>query len=217
MTKTKKKILIGSIIGIIVMVGGIIYYYMQNNDEDYFGYEEEQLYENMESNKNIENIENSIVENKAQIKVHISGQIANPGVISLDEGSRIIDAINAAGGVTEEADLSKINLAYILADAQKINIPSINEKENVEYITSGSGQTETAASTNNMKEVTMININTANETELQRIPGIGESIALKIIAYRKENGKFNTIEDIKKVNGIGTSKYNSIKKYICVK
>ena len=62
-----------------------------------------------------------------------------------------------------------------------------------------------------------ININTANETELKKIPGIGETIATRIIEYRKENGKFNTIEDIKKVSGIGTSKYNNIKNYICVK
>ena len=222
MLKTKKKILIGIIIGIIVVGGVIAYYLMQNREGEYFKFEEELFEENIEAPKSTANNENAEIENKVQIMVHIAGQVVNPGVISLNEGARIIDAINAAGGTTEEADLSKVNLAYILEDAQRIYIPSINEKENESYTSDGSGHTTIVTSGSNAREttateITKININTANETELQKIPGIGQSIASKIIAYRKENGKFNTIEDIKKVSGIGASKYNNIKNYICVK
>lgn len=220
MIKTKKKILIGIIISIIAVIGGIIYYFMQNSEEEYLKFEEEFTEDNIEIPNSIANIVNTVIEKKVQIVVHIAGQIKNPGVIALNEGARIIDAINAAGGTTEEADLSKVNLAYILEDAQRIYIPSINEKENESYISNGSGQTSIVSAKSNTGEKTSIekvNINTANETELQEIPGIGQSIASKIIAYRKENGKFDSIEDIKKVSGIGTSKYNSIKNYICVK
>ena len=172
-----------------------------------------------EENK-IENI-NAEIEEKSQIIVHIAGEILNPGVISLDEGARIIDAINKAGGITNEADLSKVNLAYILEDAQKIYIPNVNEKEIIENMSSEivkSGSTQENSNTGEkLKNGEKININTATQKELQKLTGIGESIALRIINYRKENGKFNTIEDIKNVSGIGESKFNKIKNDIIVK
>ena len=68
-----------------------------------------------------------------------------------------------------------------------------------------------------MKEKLIININTASETDLQKVPGIGPTIAKKIITYRKQNGKFNAIEDIQNVSGIGNSKFSKIKDYICIK
>ena len=222
MIENKKKIVIGIILGIIIVIGGVVYYILQNNEGEYFNYDENFDEENIEADNSIVNIDDMEIENKPQIMVHIAGQIVNPGVISLSEGARIIDAINAAGGTTEEADLSRVNLAYILEDAQKIYIPSIKEKENEGYaidksqsiaiVTSESSTEETSTT-----QTLTININTANEAELQKIPGIGQSIASKIVAYRKENGKFKTIEEIKKGSGIGENKYNSIKNYICVK
>ena len=215
-----KKNIIIVLICTTVIAGAIIIYFWQNNENEYFELEEEIIDGNIENFKNTASIENVDMEDKTKIIVHIAGQIVNPGVISLNEGARIIDAINAAGGTTEEADLSKINLAYILEDAQKIYIPRINEDDYEIYSENGETTIVTSASSmeeNKTTEGLKININTANETELQKIPGIGQSIAARIIAYRKENGKFNTIEDIKKVSGIGTSKYNNIKNYICVK
>lgn len=219
MLENKKKILVWTIIGIIVLTGGIVYYFLQNGDEKYLEFED-----NLNTFTNAQNIEGSEIENKekletASIVVHIAGQVVNPGVISLKEGSRIIDAINAAGGTTEEADLSKINLAYILKDAQKIYIPSVTENEELSYILEASTQASIIKDETDAKdgEKIMININTASITELQKIPGIGQTIASRIIEYRKENGKFNSIEDIQKVSGIGSSKFNNIKKYICVK
>lgn len=143
--------------------------------------------------------------------MHITGQVVNQGVVKVEEGERVIDAIEAAGGATPEANLSKINLAYLLEDGMKIYIPSVNDVEEIEYVTNSSGTLESES-----KDV-KVNINTATSEELQNLPGIGESIANRIIAYRKENGKFSKIEDLKNVSGIGDAKFNNIKSYIFVK
>ena len=121
----------------------------------------------------------------------------------MEENSRISDAIEKSGGLTEEADISKINLAYLLEDGMKIYIPSHNDNK-------GEMKMETDTKSK-------ININSANQTELEKLPGIGSSTALKIINYRKENGKFNTIEDLKNIKGIGDSKFQKIKELIYVR
>lgn len=215
--KNKKiiSIIIAIIILILIVIG--IYFIINNFEKN----ENEFEISNIEFEENkIENI-NAEIEEKSQIIVHIAGEILNPGVISLDEGARIIDAINKAGGITNEADLSRVNLAYILEDAQKIYIPNVNEKEIIENMSSEivkSGSTQENSNTGEkLKNGEKININTATQKELQKLTGIGESIALRIINYRKENGKFNTIEDIKNVSGIGESKFNKIKNDIIVK
>lgn len=213
----KNKKIISIIIAIIILIVIGIYFIINNFEKN----ENEFEISNIEFEENkIENI-NAEIEEKSQIIVHIAGEILNPGVISLDEGARIIDAINKAGGITNEADLSKVNLAYILEDAQKIYIPNVNEKEIIENMSSEivkSGSTQENSNTGEkLKNGEKININTATQKELQKLTGIGESIALRIINYRKENGKFNTIEDIKNVSGIGESKFNKIKNNIIVK
>ena len=120
-----------------------------------------------------------------------------------------------AGGVKENADLTNINLAQVLEDGVKIYIP-IKEEQVLEEKTSKNVEV------NNIKledsnKTNIVNINTANQTQLETLPGIGASTALKIINYRKQNGKFNNIEDIKQVSGIGESKFNKIKNFIKVK
>ena len=231
MIEDKKKIIIVGAIILILAIGGVIFFIVQKGEEEYIDFEEgfNDMQNEIESNKdnNIENDTNKKIEETNLIIIHISGQVVNPGVISLKEGARVIDAVNAAGGLTAEADIDKVNLAYILSDAQKIYIPSVKEKEDVTVISEGSGGlegSEVSAEISSQKnknageiEKLMVNINTASETELQKLPGIGNSIASRIVAYRKENGKFNTIEDIQNVSGIGSSKFNNIKDYICVK
>ena len=126
------------------------------------------------------------------ILVHISGCVEKDGVVKLQENSRIIDAIEAAGGVRTEADLTSINLAYILEDGEKIYIPKKGEQiENNTFTQNNNYSSSTS---------TKININKATQSELESIPGIGPSTAIKIINYRKENGKFSCIEDIKNVS-----------------
>lgn len=211
---SKKQKIIFITIGTLMIV--FIGYYIIQKQENY-------SYNEIE----IETTENSIEEivTKEEIEdtniiVHITGEIINDGIIEIEEGSRIADVIEEAGGITEEADLSKVNLAYQVSDGQKIYIPNINEKENEiqnsieEYITNEAGDNIIIEG----KEISSekVNINTATQTELETLNGIGPSTALKIINYRNKNGKFETIEDIKNVPGIGEQKFENIKGDICV-
>ena len=195
-----------AVIAVGIIVIGTIGLYMYNtsaNSEEYAYYEED---------INIvdgEDTEENVV--PAKIMVHVTGQVKDQGVVLLDEGSRIVDAIEAAGGETDDADLAKLNLAYVLNDGEKIYVPSKSEQnQEIEYVTTASGGDSMSSNSS------IININTAGQTELMELPGIGESIANKIIAYREENGKFKTIEDIKNVPGIGDSKFANIKDMIKV-
>lgn len=155
------------------------------------------------------NTENSANMESKKIIVHISGCVVNEGIVELSEGARINDAINSAGGYTLDADLNKLNLAYPIKDGEKIYVPSINDDEDISTLLSSSP----SANSNNSN---LININTATQAELETLSGIGPSTALKIIQYRKDNGDFDSIEDIKNVPGIGDSKFNNIKNSICV-
>ena len=215
MGKLNKKILI-----IIIILCGIIWglfkYFISNKS-----YEElENINEELTINNQISNTTNEAdSSDKEKIVVHITGAVCNEGVYELDENSRIADVIKMAGGLKEDVDLKQINLAYMLEDGMKINIPSKNDKttdNNIEndevYITKGGVTSSNNTNLNN--KISKININTATQEELETLPGIGASIATKIINYRKENGKFKKIEDIKNVNGIGESKFNKIKEFI---
>ncbi len=155
---------------------------------------------------------------EGKIIVHITGEVKNTGILVLKEEARIADAIESAGGATEEADLNKINLAYTLKDGQKIYIPNKEDEENIAYITEGSGNNVSVENgdESEMKEKIKININTASQAELEELPGIGEAIASRIIEYREENGTFNKIEDLLNVKGIGDAKFAEIKEYIVV-
>ena len=203
MNKEKKiKLAITITIGIIAIIGTIKLvdiYYEKNNTEKI----------------SISNfIENETEDEKGntKIKLYITGEVKNQGVIELEEGDRIADAIEKAGGQTEQASLKNVNLAYQLEDGQKIYIPNVNDNE-TEIIDDGASGVVDDTTANQ----TVVNINKADETELQSLNGIGESLATSIVQYRKENGKFETIEDLKNVPGIGDSKFENIKEYIKVK
>lgn len=175
----------------------------------YFYFNKEQDYSYLEISNNDMEAKNLVEEEKVKIVVHITGQVVNQGIVKLDEGSRVIDAIEMAGGATPEADLAKINLACLLEDGMKLYVPSVNDKDEEQNLTS---------STNgNSKQVLKVNINTATSEELQKLPGIGEAMASRIITYRKENGKFSKLEELKNVSGIGEAKFNNIKSYIFIK
>lgn len=212
----KYKIYILIAIGIVALI--ICYYAYAKEDSSSM--------EELDTNVTEENNEvTNIKEEKATIKVHISGAVKNPGLIDLEEDARIADAIDKAGGLTEDACMDEVNLAYKLEDGIKIKIPTIKEVE--EQKKSGESLLASATSTNeqenqnsstknNLLTSKKVNINTATQEELESLPGVGESTALKIINHRKENGKFKTIEDIKQVSGIGDSKYNKLKDFITV-
>lgn len=154
--------------------------------------------------------------------VYVCGEVNNPGVYKLSEGSRIIDAIMAAGGYTENACSEYLNLACLVSDGEKVYVPSFEEVENGVMLTDSgttSGvQTGNGTGTNtNGNAQGLININTATKEELMTLPGIGESKAEKIIAYRGANGRFSKPEDIMNISGIKEGLYNKIKDKICTK
>ena len=190
----EQKIIIG-LIGIII-ISIIIYYMTQKIGND------EIIIENTES---IE--EEDVIEEK--IAIHMTGCVKNPGIIELEDGARMDDAIQLAGGLTEEADLTNVNLAYKVEDGQKIYIPSIHDIEEKEIIQEN--QEEIFGKEN---ETGKVNINTAKQTELETLPGIGPTIALRIIEYRKENGEFTDIEELKEIEGIGEAKWEQIKDFV---
>src|SRR5687768_9041464 len=134
--------------------------------------------------------------------VHISGAVPRPGVYALPEGSRVQDAIAAAGGFLAEAEKTQINLAALLVDGEKLDIPFI---EGGSPVLPTPGLTVVAATTE------LININTASQSELESLPGIGPTTAQKIIEYREQNGEFVTIEELINVSGIGPGLYDRIK------
>ena len=182
-----------------------------------------------EGTENVEDFENEVINDNEKIYVYITGEVNNPGIVVLPIGSRIVDAIDCAGGITQKADIMKVNLVYMLQDGMKVNIPSsieLKNNPNFEYITMSSGDEKNDSNIKNATtvdtksesafKVSNVNINTATQTELETLPGIGPSLALKIINYRKENGKFKSIEELKSFNGIGENKYEEIKKYIYV-
>lgn len=172
-------------------------------------------FENKEKNENI-NILNykteEETEEKSTIKIYITGQVNFPGVIELAEGSRISDAIEIAGGLTENANIKNVNLAYPLEDGEKIYIPN-TEEENIESINSIDNIDDGISQNQSSK----ININKASSKDLQTLNGIGESLAKSIIEYREKNGKFSKVDDLLNVPGIGEAKFAKIKEQIKVK
>lgn len=186
----KYQIIIFTILIFIVSILLIIN--IKQNDNDLINDFEE--YENLENEESIESVETN------KIYVYVAGEVVSPGVVELDEGDRVEDAIKSAGGITENANIKNINLAKIVEDGEKIYIPNKDEEiENYEE-----------------KSSAKININRATETELQSLNGIGPAMAAKIVEYRQNNGFFKSIEDIKNVSGIGESKFIEIKDYITI-
>ena len=215
----KNKILLIVIVAIVAIIS---YYFIFDRKEEWLNNQEQNLEikEEIKTNDQIENNSNEQqLEKNENIIVHVSGAVNKEGIVELKNNSRIIDAIDKAGGLKDEADITNINLAYIIEDGMKIHIPSKKEKESTiiveSNIDSGTVEQSNEIKSNNNKKL-KININTATKTDLETLPGIGESTALKIIEYRKEKGKFKLIEDIKQVNGIGENKFNKIKELITV-
>ena len=201
----ERKTIIIAIIAIIIL--GI--YYIYNSTKDYTTLEEQEILISEDENENTDE-----EDEEELIAVHITGCVENPGVVEVKEDSRIEDVIEAAGGLTEDADISNVNLAYIVEDGIKIRIPSIDDEDEEEYITEESGEGVLISDGSDSSFSDLININTATQTELETLNGIGPSLATKIIEYREENGDFESIEDIKNVSGIGDTKYENIKDFI---
>lgn len=149
------------------------------------------------------------------IIVDVSGAVNDPKVVELSKGDRVNDAIEAAGGLTANADISSLNRAAVVKDGDKIFVPEkgSGRSGSVTNVNGGSGSSDVSSGAIAGGKV---NINTANKTELQTLTGVGPAIADKIIAYRESHGSFKRPEDIKNVSGIGDKTYEKMKNNITV-
>lgn len=190
------------IIGIILLIVLIIFIVIRKNKLDSNNYIVDSLNENDISND--KNNNESYDEN--YIYVDIKGEVNNPNVYKVSSNSRVFDVISLAGGLTDNADTSNINLAKIVSDEMVIVIKS---KEDTTNNTTFDSDTSFNSNDN------LIDINTCSIEELLTLPGIGNARANNIIEYRKKN-KFNDISDIMNVSGISENLFNKIKEYIKV-
>lgn len=194
-----KEVLKKAGIVVLVIVLGLVVSMIKNGGQE-------------EANAQAEEATVSTEETAAMIYVDVGGEVKDPSVVELPDGSRVTDAITAAGGLTEQADLTDINRAAFVSDGEKIYIPSqVSELEDDGLSAGEGGGGGTAKSSDGR-----ININTADSTQLQELTGVGPATAEKIIDYRKQNGRFQSIEDIKNVSGIGDKTYEKLKDHIKV-
>lgn len=156
----------------------------------------------------------------AQLCIHVDGCVASPGVYYLPAGSRVIDAVTAAGGATEKARTDAVNLAQEVQDGQQIVIPSRSESQVPSSDgsaaataggTLGSGGGASSSGTDGM-----VNINTATAEEFETLKGVGAATAEKIVADREANGPFSSIDDLTRVSGIGEKKLAAMRDRLCL-
>ena len=193
LTKNQKIFLIIFLLIVVAVLGYTIWNFTKDNSN-------ETEIDDLMINANTENTTNALdtqatTAPSEKIIIYIIGCVKTPGVYELDVDSRVSNAVDAAGGLSKTADLTKINLAYKLEDGQKITIPSINDKTDEDstyedFITDSPENTISQTNLTNSSKSNIVNINSATQTELETLPGIGPSIASKIISYRNENGKF---------------------------
>lgn len=182
-----------------------------SKQELYILTEEKNISEEVIEEKNVKNEENNIT-NKV-ITVYISGEVNKPGIVTLSDGDRLATAVEKVGGTTKKADLNGVNMAVKLQDEMHYIIPKIGDMARED-----NSKLETNDNTNQNEalKTSQININTATIEELDKLPGVGEATANKIVSHRNDNGEFKNIEEIKNVNGIGDKKFEAMKELICV-
>ena len=167
-------------------------------------------YMNEKSNKSNE-ISQTETEDQL-VTVDVKGAVKKPGVYQLQSNSRVHDALEKAGGLTDEADLKSVNQAQKLSDEAVVYVAKVGENavdvttSAPASATSGTGQTKSA----------LVNLNTATEADFQTISGIGQKRAQDIIAYREANGRFKSVDDLKNVSGIGAKTLEKLKEYVTV-
>lgn len=199
----REKIILGLLVAVLLGFCIMTYYaFFKDQNEIAFKFEDEPTVP-VEADGN-----GKTKDDKEDIVVYVIGAVKTPGVYSLQEDSRIKDAIEIAGGPLEDADLLILNLAEKLQDEDKLYVPRQGEiNKDVQNIPDQNFGISS-------KDDDKVNINTATLEELKTLPGIGPATAQKIIDHRSENGLFKTIEDIKNVSGIGDKKFEQIKEKI---
>ena len=210
---TKDEIGILIMVFIIGLIGG--YFIFNNSDEN--------LVKSLIQENNFESDNNLIVNESEtkedqkkvkeikEIKVYITGSIKKPGVYNMNEEDRVIDIFQKAGGESIGANLDQINMAAHLQDGEKIYIPNLSEIPKRKKLSANNFK----SSFNNSKN--KININTADQSELEKLSGIGPSKASSIIKYRSKNGNFSSVKELIKVSGIGKATLNNIEDEVIIR
>lgn len=148
------------------------------------------------------------------LMVDVKGQVKLPGVYQASDGERVIDVINRAGGLTDQADQSQVNFAEHVQDEMVIYIPAKGEEGVQAAVPSGGSGTAVSNAANRQGK---INLNKADSTELQNLPGIGPAKAAAIIEYRETSGGFKTVEDLKNISGIGDKTFEKLKDLVDIR
>lgn len=143
------------------------------------------------------------------VLVHVAGAVANPGVVELTDGARVLDAVARAGGAVDDADLTAVNLARVVVDGEQIVIPRVGE---VPPVASGdpAGEPSTGGA------IGLVNINTADAATLETLSGVGPAIANRIVAWRDENGPFRSVDELLAVSGIGEKTLDGFRDQVTV-
>lgn len=158
--------------------------------------------------------DNSAANSTHAVVVHVAGQVLEPGVVTLAQGTRVSDAVDAAGGLTEQADSAAINLARVIQDGEQIYVPAVGEAP-----PAGAGLgagPEPQSQITAPQGGTQLNINLATPAELETLPGIGPALAGRIVAWREANGGFSTTTDLMSVSGIGPAVMGNVQDLIVV-
>ncbi|MHC5227620.1 helix-hairpin-helix domain-containing protein [Enterococcus sp. LJL99] len=197
--KYKKYLLVGLVVMVSILVSLLAFYYQKLtiNDAD-----------NLEVIKNSSQGQSSemVTGSTPLLYADVKGAVKKPGIYQIDEEMRVWDVVQLAGGVQEKADTKNVNFAEKVSDQMVIYIP--NEGEVVEL--------DQETTSEKMKQSNKVNLNTADETELQTLTGIGQKKAQEIIAYREENGGFKAIDELKNISGIGDKTFEKLKESISV-
>ncbi|MCK4045554.1 ComEA family DNA-binding protein [Streptococcus suis] len=170
-----------------------------------------QLEQTSSSSNLVEETSTEASEEPTQLVVDVKGAVVKPGLYTLEAGARVNDAVEAAGGLTSQADPKSINLAQKLSDEAVVYVAS--KDENISVVAS---TTASSAMSQEEKNTNLVNLNTATEADLQTISGIGSKRAADIIAYREANGGFKSVDDLNNVSGIGDKTMESIRPYVTV-
>ncbi|MGO1977073.1 ComEA family DNA-binding protein [Brachybacterium tyrofermentans] len=157
-----------------------------------------------------------VASGQEEVVVHVSGAVKSPGVVRLPPGSRVEDALQAAGGTTEEADLAAINLARPVADGEQIHVPVPGEEAPPVPAAGGAGDGSgggegTGADAGEGADGGTIDLNTASAAQLEELPGVGPAIAQRILEHREKNGPFTSVDGLLEVSGIGPATLEKIR------